>query len=712
MKQVVQDQSGGQVSVLDVPEPLLQPHGILVDTVASVISSGTERNKIEMGEKSLLAKARARPDLARKVVQQAQKDGLQATLDLVRDRLGMPQPLGYSAVGRVREVGAVATGYQAGQLVAIAGAGHANHAEVNCVPGNLAAIVPDGVAPEQAAFATLGAIALHGIRQAKLSQGELVVVSGLGLIGQLTVRLLKAYGHPVVGVDPSPVAQQEVEALGVEVRSPDDAALARLGADAVLLTAATKSDGPVQAAPTWCRDRGRVVVVGDVGLGLTRPPYYDKEVDLRFSRSYGPGRYDPGYEEQGRDYPIGYVRWTEGRNLQEFLRLLDAGLLQVGDLVDATFPVEDAEAAYHRLAHGERARALVLTYAAHKPRPPARSSLLDAAAGLPARSRLGRVSVSVCGAGNFARKTLLPALQATGAVDWAYVSTASGLTARHVADERGFRGPVATPEEAIAGAGVDAVLVATRHDSHGRLAALCASRGLPAYVEKPLTVDRQELSNLEESDGRDLLTTGFNRRAAPATQALLQPLRGRREPAVLHVRVNAGRLPAGHWADAAEQGGRIVGEVCHFVDLACFLLGSPVRQLAAVGSGAREPQVEDTLQILLRHTDASTTTITYTANGSSDLSKELVEAHWDGRSAVIDDFRTWRLDSGDGMKKSGSRKQDKGHARLVSDFVQFALGAADNPVPFRQAAHVMRVCFATIEALTTGEWQDLQDTAW
>ncbi len=711
MKQVVQDQSRGQVSVVDVPEPLLQPHGVLVDTIASVISSGTERSKIEMGEKSLLAKACSRPDLARKVLEQAQKDGLHSTLGLVRDRLGTPQPLGYSAVGIVREAGSSAGGHTASQLVAIGGAGFANHAEVNYVPSNLAVTVPSGVMPEQAAFATLASIALHGIRQAALLHGELVVVSGLGLIGQLSVRLLKAYGHPVVGVDPSPVARGEVEVLGVEVRGPEDPALTRLRADAVLLTAATKSDAPIQAAPNWCRDRGRVVVVGDVGLSLTRPPYYDREVDLKFSRSYGPGRYDPSYEEQGRDYPVGYVRWTEGRNFHEFLRLLAAGALDVADLVDATYPVEAAPDAYDRLAHGARARAIVLTYDNAKP------SLHQVGRGRPSirlvpEVPLDRLAVSVCGVGNFARKTLLPALSATGLVDWAYVSSASGLTAHHVAAQRGFRAAVATAEDAITCDGVDAAIVATRHDSHAALAGLCARRGIPAYIEKPLIVNYEELDALVVVDGRELLTTGFNRRMAPATRALLAPLRGRREQAMVHIRVNAGRLPAGHWADAAEQGGRVVGEMCHFVDLACHLLGSPVQRLAAVGLGQRAPDVEDTLQVLMRHVDGSVTSLTYVANGSCDLPKELVEAHWDGRSGIIDDFRTWRLDAGQGLKKGGSKKQDKGHAALVAAFVDFARGVAPNPVPFHQAAHVMQACLATVDALATGEWQELADSVW
>lgn len=340
MRQVVHDQANGEVRVVDVPRPILEPHGVLVALRSSVLSSGTERAKVELGEKSLLAKARARPDLARKVIEQARKDGLLSTATLVRDRLGMPQPLGYSASGVVIEAGAAARGFQPGQLVAVGGAGYANHAEVVYVPATLCVPVPEAVSAPEAAFATLGAIALHGIRRAELSAGELVVVSGLGLIGQLTTRILLAYGHPVVGVDPSPAARSEVSSLGVDVFDPENPLLPQLGADAVLLCAATASHEPVVEAPTWCRDRGRVVVVGDVGLHLQRPAYYDGEVDLRFSRSYGPGRYDPHYEEKAQDYPIGYVRWTEGRNLGEIVRLLAERRLTVADLVSDTYPLE------------------------------------------------------------------------------------------------------------------------------------------------------------------------------------------------------------------------------------------------------------------------------------------------------------------------------------------------------------------------------------
>lgn len=706
MKQVVHDQSAGKVTVIEVPEPLLRAEGVLVRTMFSVISSGTERSKLTLGEKSLLGKARARPDLARKVIDQARKDGIRSTAGLVRDRLATPQPLGYSSVGRVVHVGDRAGALRPGQLVACAGAGFANHAEVAYVPALLTSPVPEGVEPMAAAFATLGSIALHGMRQAQVSQGELVVVSGLGLVGQLTVRLLRAYGHPVVGVDPDGAARAEVEALGVPTEEPDASQLARLGADAVLLTAATESPEPIRQAPTWLRDRGRVVVVGDVGLSLERPPYYDAEVDLRFSRSYGPGRYDPAYEDRGVDYPIGYVRWTEGRNLAEFLRLLADGRLEVTDLIDQMFPLERATEAYARLAAPVRTRALVLRYdqpaeRVASPVPP-----------LTHKPSTEQISVSVCGAGNFARKTLLPAFEATGRVRWAYVATASGLTAAHVARQRSFDSAVASPEEAITREGVDASVIATRHDTHAALAALAAEHGRPAYVEKPLALNEEELLQIEQFDGAASLTVGFNRRAAPATIDAFRRMEERSDPALLNIRVNAGQLPPNHWADSAEQGGRLIGECCHFVDLACHLLGSPVTRVAAAGAGRRDATLDDTFQLLLHHADRSTTTIAYYSNGSAKLPKERVEAHWEGFSLVIDDFRRWYVSDGRRTHPHRLRRQDKGHAALVGRFVDFVAGEANNPVPFHQAAHVTRVTFAAVAALRDGDCKPLEVSSW
>jgi predicted dehydrogenase/threonine dehydrogenase-like Zn-dependent dehydrogenase len=705
MRQVVQDQGAGTVSVVDVPAPVLHPAGVLVALQASVISSGTERSKIEMGEKSLLGKARARPELAKKVLDQARRDGLRNTAALVRDRLSTPQPLGYSAAGVVLEVGDQAAGLRPGMLVACAGAGYANHAELVYVPATLCAAVPDGVPASSAAFATLGSIALHGIRQAQLTAGELVVVSGLGLVGQLTVRLLLAYGHPVVGVDPSPPARKEVATLGVTTYSPTDAALPRLAADAVLLTAATSSSEPVTAAPTWCRDRGRIVIVGDVGLEMQRAPYYDAEVDLRFSRSYGPGRYDPEYEEKGRDYPIGYVRWTEGRNLAEVLRLLAAGRFEVEDLVTKRYPLNDAPTAYQRLSAGGRVRALLLEYG-----PPPTLGPVPLAAASPG-GQVDHLRVGLCGAGNFARKVLIPALSATNVVSWASIATASGLTARHVGAQKGFRSAVGSAEEVVSDPDADAIVIATRHDTHAQLALLAAAEKRFAYVEKPLAITWEELAELDAASGTERLVVGFNRRCAPATVALAERLRGRLGAVALDIRVNAGRLPAGHWAREPEQGGRLVGELCHFIDLACHLVGGPIAVVVAAAAPVSTPRAVETAQVLLSFVDGSTAVISYVADGGAALPKERVELHWDGTSAVIDDFRELQVLS---TKKriEKSKGQDKGHRALIAAFVDFARGRGESPVPFHQASHTSAATLAVLDGIATGEPQRLTPVTW
>jgi predicted dehydrogenase/threonine dehydrogenase-like Zn-dependent dehydrogenase len=709
VKQVVLDQSSGDIDVVDVPRPALGTHGLLISLRASVISSGTERAKLEMGGKSILAKAKARPDLTKKVIDQVRKDGVRDTLAVVRDRLGTPQPLGYSACGEVVEVGSAVSGFVPGQLVACAGAGYANHAEMVCVPGNLCAPVPDGVRPEDAAFATVASIALHGIRQARLTAGELVVVSGLGLIGQLAVRILLAYGHPVIGVDLSSHAREEVAALGVTTLGPDDPQLFDLEADAVLLCASTESNAPVTQAPTWCRDRGRIVVVGDVGLHLTRAPYYENEIDLYFSRSYGPGRYDPRYEEGGADYPIGYVRWTEGRNLAEVLRLLSIGRLDVHDLITERFPIARAAEAFAKLSDGSRVRGLIIDYPHQTP---ADGPIVLRPTPIPG-TRQGRLTVGVCGAGNFARKTLLPALESTGRVQWGSIATATGITARHVGLTKGFQRALSDGSAVVTDEANDAVLIATRHDSHAALVAAAVEAGKHVYVEKPLAVTPLELEQLENlGDGVGKVVTGFNRRFAAATVAVRDRLRPRTGALVLDVRVNAGRLPAHHWSDSADQGGRIIGEACHFVDLACSLAGSPVSRVTARGSGRRSPEVEDTVQCLMEFADGSTATLAYLANGARGVPKERVEAHWDGCSALIDDFRSWSFWQGDRETKGGSKRQDKGHQALVSAFVRTALHGGQSPVPFHQAAHVTRVTFAIVESLRHGGPVDVGSVAW
>lgn len=699
MKQVLIDQRDGRVFVDEVPPPVADDHSVLIAVEASIISSGTERAKVEMGERSLLEKARSRPDLVRQVVANAQRDGIRATANLVRERLSTPQPLGYSAAGRVLEVGRLVEGVRPGQLVACGGAGYANHAEVVAVPWTLVAPVPEGVSPQDAAFATVGAIALHGIRQARLTAGELVVVAGLGLIGQLAVRLLLAYGHPVIGVDPSEAARADIEALGCDAYAPDNAALGQLLADAVLLTAATPSSDLVAAAPTWCRDRPRVVVVGDVGLDVPRAPYYELEADLRFSRSYGPGRYDPSYEERGNDYPIGFVRWTEQRNLAEVLRLLATDRFRVADLVSESYTVDDAPAAYARLASAERTLALMLTYAGTSS-PQRRIQIRDSEPKPVAQQQqLDHITLDVIGAGNFATRTLLPLLKADPRISFGTVVTASGTRASHVAKQYGFADASSDAEGVAARSDGDTVIIATRHSSHARLAALAAASGKAVFLEKPLAITFEELEMLGEVDGRERIMVGFNRRFAPATNALCLAMAERRGPAHLLIRISAGHLPRDHWLMDPAEGGRIVGEVCHFVDLALHLVGSDVVDVTAHGAGDR-PLLEDQLVATLEFADGSAATILYLSSGGPSLPKEYIEAHWDSQSVVIDDFRTWVAVDGK-RRKGGSRKQDKGHEVEVARFLGWVRGHGRIPVPFTESLKATDATLRIARTLTS-----------
>lgn len=680
MLQVFQDQRTGSFGVKEVPAPTCRAEGILVELHASLISSGTERSKVEMGGKSLLEKARARPDLARQVIERARVEGVGDTVRLVRERLAAPQPLGYSAAGTVLEVGNVASGFEVGQRVAVAGAGFANHAEVCAVPANLAAAVPETVDPADACFATVGAIALQGIRQAGLSPGETVAVIGLGLVGQLTARLLHAYGHPVIGIDLSPDALRRARELPLAGGwTPGEAGLEAgvadvtqsRGVDAVIVSAATRSSDPLDLATRLLRDRGRVVVVGDVGMTLRRAPLYDKEIEVRLSRSYGPGRYDRSYEEYGHDYPIGYVRWTEQRNLAEVVRLLAAGRLPVADLVTHRFPVTEAPEAYGVLADpATPSLAILLTYPERHGKV-ARTVVLDRPI---AATASGPHSVSLLGAGNFASRVLVPALSADGRLRLDTVVTQSGATAAHFARSAGFMRSSSDPSSALDPTRVRAVVIATRHDSHPDLVARALEAGLAVFVEKPLAVDEAGLAQIIAGYRKHpgILLVGFNRRFAGPTTALLEALPRRRGPGLVTIRVAAGAQARDHWTqDDIEGGGRIAGEVCHFVDLAAALLGQSPAGVYARASDDRSPRGANNVSMVIDFPDRSTAAIQYQAVGGKGMPKELVEVAWDGASAQIDDFRWLRCWSGGKPTARRWRPQDKGHRHEIAAFVNW-----------------------------------------
>lgn len=712
MRQVVQSLRTGAVDVLDVPPPQLRPGGALVLTKASLISAGTERSKVALGEKSLIGKARARPDLARQVLAKARQDGVAETYRTVVDRLDAPGPLGYSAAGVVVEVGPGCHGVSVGDLVACAGGGYANHAELNFVPQNLLARAPDGVRAEGAAFATLGAIAMQGVRQGDVRLGDRVVVIGLGLVGLLTVQLVRAAGGRVLAVDVDPAACALADAVGAELSVARGEAVEAVaaeftagnGADVVLICASTPEDDPIVLAGRLSRDRGRVVVVGAVGMGVPRDTFYEKELDLRLSRSYGPGRYDPEYEERGHDYPIGYVRWTERRNLEEFMRLVGAGVVDVESLTTHRFAIEDAADAYATIVgkgEGRRPVGVLLMYGG------------DEATVRAPRTRTvgqrppveGAIGLAAIGAGSFATRVLLPAFTGRADVEPVAVASAGGVSAQTAASRFGFSYAASDAETLFADGAVVAVVVATRHDSHASLAAQALRAGKAVFCEKPLATTSAGLEAVAaayEASGAPLFV-GFNRRYSPHTRAVAAAL-PRHVPRAITCRVNAGPLPAGHWTkDEHVGGGRIVGELCHFLDLACALAeGPPVRVAAEPLRGGDADEPYDTVLVQVSFACGSVASLQYLGNGDPAVAKERVEVYCGGVVAEIDDFRTTTLVRGGRSRRERTRRREKGHAEEVAAFVELVRAGGDPGDSALSAFWSSALTLQVVESLQSG----------
>jgi predicted dehydrogenase/threonine dehydrogenase-like Zn-dependent dehydrogenase len=699
VKQIVQPLAGGPVEVLEVPRPVPDATEVLVRTVASVISPGTERAVTALAQASLLAKARARPDLVRQVVRKAQADGLGVTRRAVRSRLAGDLPLGYSAAGIVLEAGAAVTGVRTGQLVATGGAGKANHAEFQAVPGLLCARVPEGLRAGDAAFTTIAAIALHGLRQADVGPGSKVVVLGLGLIGQLTARLAIAAGCEVAGIDPAEYPRQtaaESGVLALDERGDDttDQVLSwsrGRGADAVLVCAAGRSSDAVMRIPALCRDRAAVVIVGDVGLQLNRTPFYERELSVRFARSYGPGRYEPSYEAWGVDFPAGQVRWTEGRNFEAVLDLLASGRLRVADLVTHTFDIGAADAAYRLIERrSEPYLAIQLDYPAAAEVPAERTVRLK-----PTVRASASPGVGWAGAGAFSTGVLLPAFRAAGFDHFASVTSASGLSARRVAERHGFEQAVPGFDALLEDPAVEVVVIATLHDIHADLTVRALAAGKHVWCEKPLALTPDELDAAEkawrESGGQ--LTVGFNRRWSPAVRAAQQALAGTNAPRLVVYRVAAGPVPDGHWYRDPRQGGRLLGEVCHFVDTAQALVSARIEDVTALpGGGGAGVANGDDWAVSLRFSDGSLAVIAY---GSAEpvAGKEHIEVQAGSARVVIDDFRSVSA----GGKTVWKGRTDKGHAGAAAAFWQAVAGQAE--LPTETLVTSMR---ATIQAAAAG----------
>lgn len=664
--------------MLDVPEPVVRPGAVLVRTSTSVISVGTESASTGGGgRENLVLKAIRNPALVRKVLDRVASHGLKSTVETVRTRLSNDQPTGYSCAGTVVESGV--PDLAPGDRVACAGAGWANHAAFNVVPRNLVARVPDAVPLEDAAFATLAAIALQGVRRAAPTLGERVVVLGLGLLGQITVQLLRASGCVALGVDVRRDRVDRALALGLAggfATSERDFVAGILertdgiGADAVIVTAAGGDAALLNRSFEACRRKGRVVLVGDVPIRIQRDRIYKKEIDFLISTSYGPGRYDPEYEDKGLDYPLAYVRWTEGRNLEESLRLMASGALRVRPLVDATYPVERAPEAYASLAVEPRPLGVVLTYGAEA-QVPARVHISTRAAAPAA----GAIGIGVVGFGSYFRSALLPLLKAQPGVALVSACSRNGLTVRAAADKDGFRRGTTDVREVLADPEVRAVYIATRHDQHFAIARDAVEAGKAVFVEKPMTMtaaEGRELADLVAAKGA-LLTVGFNRRFSPHVTRLRESLAPIASPRTMLYRVNAGPLPKDHWLlDPAEGGGRLLGEGVHFFDLLRFLAGTGIERVtSAPGANAND---EGTVTLSFR--DGSRGTLVYTGSGSPEAGKERLEVFAGGASFVLDDFRS--------LRSFGARKDvfdtkavDKGQAAQLANFLAALRGEAD-----------------------------------
>ncbi len=714
MKQVLQNRKTGKIDVAEVPVPALQRGRVLVRTVASLISSGTERAAVEQARKSLMQEARERPELVKAVVEKARTEGLLQTFGAVREKLAASQALGYSAAGIVIGVGRDVTEFSVGDRVACAGLGFASHAEAISVPKNLCVNLPDGVDFEAGAFGTLGAIALQGVRLADPTLGESVVVIGLGLVGQLTVQLLKANGCRVYGIDLEPKRAELARELGADAATVSSNETRRevlawtreRGADAVLITTATDSNQPLELAAEISRIKGRIVVVGVAGLDIPRRTFFERELALKISMSNGPGRYDPEYEERGHDYPFGYVRWTQQRNIEAFLEQVRGARVNVDRLVTHRFRVESAEQAYELIAGNGQQSYLGVLLQYDPETELAREIELGKRPTATAGKADDEVRIGLIGAGDYVRGVLLPHFKNAGA-QFCSIATASGVSAHDTGKKFGFARAVSEAEDVINDPEVNLVVIGTRHDLHAELARRALESGRNVFVEKPLALSDEELDALLDvaRGSTDRLMVGFNRRFSPLAQKAKEFFAGRRAPLSIMYRVNAGRIPKEHWIqDAIEGGGRIVGEVCHFIDLMQYWTEAPPVSVFAesVAGTNQEVTKDDSVFITLRFADGSNGCIAYLAEGDKKLDKERVEIFGEGRAFVLDDFRGAQLYRNGREGKLKLRGQDKGQSQCIQVVCSTIRDGRSAPIELADLAATTRATFRAIESLRTG----------
>lgn len=714
MKQVMQNFKSGELRIDDMPVPSLKPGGVLVKNYYSIISAGTEKMVVDLAKKSMYGKAKERPDLVRMVINKAKKEGILNTFRQVREKLDNSIPLGYSCAGEVIAVGEDVTEFAVGDKVACAGAGYANHAEVVFVPKNLCVKIPEGVNLGDAAYVTLGSIAMQGVRVADPKLGERFAVIGLGLLGQITVQILKAAGCEVVGIDLDPEKVAFAKEMGA------DLALQRnqgnltnvisafsqgYGLDGVIITAATSSNDPVELAGELCREKGRVVVVGAVKMDVPRPPFYGKELDLRLSKSYGPGRYDSNYEEKGVDYPIGYVRWTEKRNMEEFLRLLSKSLVQVNKLTTHQYTIKDAAKGYDLISGKvqEKYLGILLQYNPDK----VHESRLQLKAAQNRAPVTDKLNIGVIGTGGFAKGVLIPAIRKSNKAQIHAVAASTGISAKQVGEKVGAAYCTSDYSELLRDPNVHCVVIATRHNLHAPLAVQALKQGKSVFVEKPLAMNIQELKDVLEAaqNSNQFIMTGFNRRFAPMTNDLKKMFVHRANPIMVQFRVNAGHIAKDHWVqDPVEGGGRILGEVCHFVDFIQHITDAEPVSVHATCIQSNNAQLinPDNVFISISFSDGSIGQITYSALGDTSFAKERVEVFGEGKVGVLEDFRSLTMVAGGKTTIQKSANQDKGHEEEIKQFVHALTSTDKVSLTLRSQALTTLTTIRILDSLRTG----------
>jgi predicted dehydrogenase/threonine dehydrogenase-like Zn-dependent dehydrogenase len=714
VKQVLQEVGTGTTRVADAPVPACGSGQLLIATQASLISAGTERYLVDLAKASLFEKARRRPDHVRRVLEKMRTEGIRSTIEQVRAKLGEAMPLGYSAAGVVLECGSAVQGFKPGDRVAAA----APHSAVNVVGRNLCARIPDGVSVESAAYAPVAAIAMEGVRLARVSLGENVLVIGLGLIGQITVALLKAQGCRVFGtdIDPAKVDRSlEFGADAAETGAPAEAVRAfsrGFGVDAVVIAAATASNAPIEFAAEVCRPKARIVLIGSVGLNIPRPPFFAKELEFTVSCSLGPGRNDPEYEEKGRDYPIGHARWTAQRNIEASLDLMAAGKLPVERLTTHRFGIADAVDAYTLVTSGrEPYVGVLLEYA-----PPAasRARRIDFTT---RKAKPVDLGVSLIGAGNFARLVMIPALENAGGFHWRGVCTTTGGNAERTARQNGFSFATTDVEEVLSDSETSAVFIATRHDTHATLVIRALMAGKHVFVEKPLCTTPEALAAIEDclaalGDSAPLLMVGFNRRFAPATDRVRAHFQGV-TPVTVSYRFAAARVPGEHWTQDLEiGGGRIVGEACHAIDTCTAIAGSPaIKVYAESVSSDGHHGGDDRVHISMRHENGSISHVSYQGDADKAFPAERIEVFGGGRAATIDQWGRIELWA-EGRRKRADGGRDKGHRAEFVAFLNAIRQGFAAPIPWSHIRGTTWASLAAVESLRHGDpvWDDQEGT--